>query len=425
VDFAELFTFSTRDMLPRATRKGLVSYFDYQGPYVTLDFDEARLRRAMHRLQLGLHDVVHDGIVMLNAEVTLLGATRCRVIVSASGSSTDLAPADLARVLQRLRMTTQSDSAPSQAFSIQATGICPPTGAQVFFLSVASEGTAFTWRGEFDLTLPVADEAVTLSHNAVAWMIPSARLGLASVERRLRRMGWSVVRFDDLAAATLALGQLDGRSLPALLMKAEEADEDLASLDRLAAALPAAWTILAVVAGSPAVSSAVGQRIDVRVLPLSPHELDQITTHANSGSATGTPASAFAALHEGRRTILVVEDHPVNQLVARGMLEALGYEVQIAEDGAQAVAMCRAHPPDLVLMDLNMPVMGGEEAATTLRALQSVGEVPPFPILAATAQHRAEAQRACAESGMDGLVEKPLRMDVLGTELRRVLPAVR
>jgi CheY-like chemotaxis protein len=76
-------------------------------------------------------------------------------------------------------------------------------------------------------------------------------------------------------------------------------------------------------------------------------------------------------------------------------------------------------------MDLNMPVMGGEEAAAELRFLQSIGEVPPFPILAATAQHLAEAQRACADSGMDGLVEKPLRLDVLGTELRRVLPGAR
>ena len=123
--------------------------------------------------------------------------------------------------------------------------------------------------------------------------------------------------------------------------------------------------------------------------------------------------------------MLVVDDHYVNQLVARGLLESLGYDVVVASDGEQALAACQAHAPDLVLMDLNMPGMGGEEAARRLRAWQGEGEVPPFPIIAATAQHRSDALRACHDSQMDGLLEKPLRRDLLGTEVMRFLPEPR
>ena len=73
-------------------------------------------------------------------------------------------------------------------------------------------------------------------------------------------------------------------------------------------------------------------------------------------------------------------------------------------------------------MDLNMPGLGGEEAARQLREWQGEGEVPPFPIIAATAQHRAEAMRACRDSQMDALLEKPLHRDLLGAEVMRFLP---
>jgi CheY-like chemotaxis protein len=97
--------------------------------------------------------------------------------------------------------------------------------------------------------------------------------------------------------------------------------------------------------------------------------------------------------------------------------------VEIAADGAQAIACCRARPPDLVLMDVHMPGLDGLETTRQLRTLQRQGVLPPFPIVAATAMHSAQGRQECSDAGMDGYLEKPLEVQALHDELRRVLPA--
>jgi CheY-like chemotaxis protein len=122
------------------------------------------------------------------------------------------------------------------------------------------------------------------------------------------------------------------------------------------------------------------------------------------------------------RHVLAADDNLVNQLVARGLLELLGCEVELAADGLQAIDCCRTRPPDLVLMDVHMPRLDGLEATRQLRSLQRQGRVPPFPIVAATAMHSVQGRRDCLAAGMDGYLEKPLDVQALNAEIRRVLP---
>ena len=118
--------------------------------------------------------------------------------------------------------------------------------------------------------------------------------------------------------------------------------------------------------------------------------------------------------------ILVVDDNDVNRMVASGLVRALGYDVVCASDGLDAIEQCKASPPDVVLMDVNMPVLGGIDATRRLRELQRAGRVAPFAIVAATAAADEDTELRCRDAGMDGFLSKPLRLPLMRSELRRV-----
>jgi len=109
-------------------------------------------------------------------------------------------------------------------------------------------------------------------------------------------------------------------------------------------------------------------------------------------------------LHAGTR-ILLAEDEPVNQEVSRGLLEDAGLMVDLAEDGAQAVALAKQNRYALILMDMQMPKLNGVEATKAIRA-DSLNRTTP--ILAMTANAFSEDREACLSSGMDDFLAKPV-----------------
>ncbi|XGA79799.1 response regulator [Halomonas sp. CH40] len=110
--------------------------------------------------------------------------------------------------------------------------------------------------------------------------------------------------------------------------------------------------------------------------------------------------------------ILVVEDNPVNQMLARKQLTKLGHAVSVVENGQEALDILAIQHFDLVLMDMQMPVMDGTEATRQLRAR---GET--LPILAMTANAMPEDALRCLDSGMQAVITKPVKV----TELRNTI----
>ena len=104
--------------------------------------------------------------------------------------------------------------------------------------------------------------------------------------------------------------------------------------------------------------------------------------------------------------ILLAEDNPVNQKVARGALEKMRCTVDIVNNGAEAVDAWSTRQYDLILMDCQMPVMDGYEATRTIRAREQAGR--RIPILALTADAMSGAEQDCLAAGMDGYLTKPL-----------------
>ncbi|MFC0710178.1 hybrid sensor histidine kinase/response regulator [Azorhizophilus paspali] len=120
-----------------------------------------------------------------------------------------------------------------------------------------------------------------------------------------------------------------------------------------------------------------------------------------------------------QRQVLLVEDNPVNQMVAKGMLAKLGYEVAIAPHGAEALSYLEHGPVDLILMDCNMPVMDGYE---TSRRIRQDGRWSELPIIALTANVLPEERERCRTAGMNDYLAKPLRREDLANMLHTWLP---
>ena len=115
--------------------------------------------------------------------------------------------------------------------------------------------------------------------------------------------------------------------------------------------------------------------------------------------------------------LLVAEDHPVNQKVARQMLERLGHEVVIAANGREAVDRAAREAYDAILMDIQMPEMDGYQA--TLRIREREGGGARVPIIAMTANATSGDRERCLACGMDDYLSKPVRRAELGAMLAR------
>lgn len=120
--------------------------------------------------------------------------------------------------------------------------------------------------------------------------------------------------------------------------------------------------------------------------------------------------------------VLIVEDNPVNARVAFFQLRQLGFESEIVENGQQAIEALSARKYDLVLMDLQMPVMDGIAATSAIREGRA-GENKDIPIIALTAND--ELKKECLEAGCNFLLTKPAAMDDLSKIIRECLQAKR
>ena len=127
-------------------------------------------------------------------------------------------------------------------------------------------------------------------------------------------------------------------------------------------------------------------------------------------------ALAAAATRLGLK-VLLVEDNPVNQAVALGMLEQLGCEVTVAGDGAQGASAFESGQFDVVLMDCQMPKLDGYGATAQIRAYEKSVDWPRTPVVALTANALEGDRQKCLNAGMDAYLSKPFTQN----QLRRVL----
>lgn len=121
-------------------------------------------------------------------------------------------------------------------------------------------------------------------------------------------------------------------------------------------------------------------------------------------------------------TVLLVDDEPINQQVAKAILERFGLMVQTASHGKEAIELARQFDFDVILMDIQMPEMSGYEATKLIRAGERERRRRQSRIIAMTANAMNSTKIRCLQSGMDDFISKPIKPEMLAERLRPWLP---
>ena len=116
--------------------------------------------------------------------------------------------------------------------------------------------------------------------------------------------------------------------------------------------------------------------------------------------------------------ILVVEDNERNLKLLRDVLEYAGYDVRVARTAEDGITLAVSEPPDLVLMDLQLPGIDGMEALRRLRASPGTADIP---VVAVTAQAMKQDRERALDAGFNGYVEKPISVRAFPNQVRRFL----
>lgn len=258
-------------------------------------------------------------------------------------------------------------------------------------------------------------------------LIDDSHVGAEILKRSLTQMQLQVVHVNDGTQAIEALknSRSSGAIFHRILLAADLSAEngfDLARRILISSLIGPEYLVMLISGGSPADVAVCGELglNNYIVRPVTPSDLRHIFNSAKALPSEiidhGEQKYPKPSEHEtsGHR-ILLVEDNLVNQKIADVLLKKAGYQVRICENGQQAVDLTAVENFDLILMDMQMPVMDGIEATTLIRERdkEKPGRVP---IVAMTANVMEEDRQRCLAAGMDGFISKPIqRADMLAT----------
>jgi signal transduction histidine kinase/CheY-like chemotaxis protein len=407
-DVVELFS-------PRAAEKGLdiAAYLD-PGARAVLRGDPTRLRQILLNLLSNAVKFTHGGHVGVEGRGAMAGDGRAALRVEVSDTGIGLAPEARVRLFDKFQ---QADGSITRRFGGTGLGlsICRELvelmGGRIGVEDRAGGGSVF-W---FEVELELADQTVAETR------LDGVRV-LAVSESAFVRDAWSRAMADEGAVA-IAVAPDDAGSASARA-RDSGAPIDILLLDQLDpapfAALAPKLVLTRPIDGSPL--SAPMAVAAVLTKPVRRAALVEALRALQADGAATAPAPELElelAANGGR--ILLAEDNDINAMVAMTLLEAVGYEVTRGENGAEAVAAARTQAYDLILMDMQMPVMDGLEAARRIRS--GAGPCASTPIVALTANAMRTDRDACLAAGMDDFVAKPIVAEAfLGVVARHLNP---
>ncbi len=383
--------------------------------------DQARLRQVLINLLGNAVKFTERGEVVLSADLIETDGAQPLLHFSVRDTGIGIPPERLAQIFDAF---TQADASTTRKYGGTGLGLtiskrlCEMMGGALWAESVVGEGSTFHVTVALEPAPSGEDSRPTLDGHKVLLVDPY------EASRRMIReqlSGWGL-HLEEAATGKEALEKAQATVFDFAFIDAELPDLDAATLvthlsRQAPGGIPFAFLHLI---GSPIPPTSPPPQRQI----LKPVRQEVLLKTLEQGlrlpSSTPEPrvdcSSEENDLPAGLR-ILVAEDNQTNQLVARRMLERLGYEVTIAHNGREAVEAVVGNPFDVVLMDVQMPEMDGYEATRHIRERLAPDRGPH--IIALTANALQSDRRRCIEAGMDDYLPKPFRLDTLSEALRR------
>jgi PAS domain S-box-containing protein len=437
------------DMLtPKAQgeRTALMAYVDPQIPAI-LRGDAARLRQVLINLVGNAVKFTQEGDVLVVATLEHLDNRHAFVTFSVQDSGIGI-PADALERIREFRPFTQADSSITRRFGGTGLGL-PISGGLVELMggkleveSKAGVGSRF-W---FTVPLGLADEPMAEPEQSLSLSLVGLRVLVVDDNANHRQILMRYLNAWQLNVAGAAGGrealdilrqaQVSGAPYALILVDLVMPDMDGIDLGRVIQQDPdlSGTQMILVSAYDAQAHTEKARDLHFAGILTKPIRQSQLFNALMKAAATipDTPCeqekpqpaavNSDAEPSSASSLILVVEDNVTNQLVAQRQLARLGYSVEIAQNGLEAVQTLdeRGERFALVLMDVEMPEMDGLQATRVIRQSEQSGQ-RHIPIVAMTAQALKGDRERCLAAGMDDYISKPVQLDTLRQILARWL----
>lgn len=328
---------------------------------------------------------------------------------------------------------TQADSSTTRIYGGTGLGLSiakhlvESAGGRIWVESCVGRGTVFYFTVPFEVHGGVTEAAPgrDLDGSHVHLMIGHAPTREA-VREFVTAKHAAVTESIDLQASDAMLDKavLAGHPYRLLIMDLTDIDVDRSDehLDFIAAARDGGTTVIVIVPDirSPAIATCYRLGLGAYVTkPITNRKLEQV--FARCVTHPGGPERAVTRTQDSGATILMAEDSADNQRLVRAYVERTGHRLDIAENGREAYRMFRTGSYDLVLMDIQMPVMDGLTAARMIREWEREAQREAVPILAFTAHASEEQVKQSLAAGCTAHITKPVRKAVLLAEIEKWL----
>ena len=401
---------------------------------IPVDFvgDPLRLSQVMMNLLSNAAKFTTSGSVKIKVGGRPLDADRYKLKIAVSDTGIGMSEGQLSKLFAPF---AQADASTSRRFGGTGLGlaicrqILDQMGGAISVTSVEGQGTTFEFNVPLKLAAPDAlagREAAALTGRR-ALVIDDSRSARHILRAALGGLGLII---EEVATGLAALERLaGGEPVDLILLDWKLPDIDgVEVLQRLRQRASAAPVLLTTAYGRDdlqrKLAAAPLTYVDILEKPMTPKKLREGVLAAfglqpATRETARAPRNASDVLLRDVR-VLLVEDNPINQQVAVGLLEALGVETTVAGSGEEALEILATRQFDAILMDMQMPGKDGLETTVAIRAELGITDTP---IIAMTASAMTGDRERCLESGMNDHIPKPIDPDRLALTLAHWLEA--